>query len=143
MGVVDEVFEFLEDEGVSGGATGWKTFRRRIPDEGPGSDQCIAIAEDGGTQPEMSAQSGMGDSAMADTGVFITVRAEAWDGDASFAKAQEIWSALHGLRDVVLGGSGSATYFRVRALTSEPVFAGYDDQGRPRHTIGFRFLKLV
>jgi hypothetical protein len=100
------------------------------------------VSEDGGVSPEIRESAGIGDSALEDPGVMVTVRAKAWDGDASRAKADAILSALHGQRNIVLF-AGSDTYLRIRAQTPEPIFAGFDDQGRPLHTISFRMLRLV
>jgi len=46
---------------------------------------------------------------------------------------------LHGLKAVELV-SGGGLYFGIRALTPEPVFAGFDSRGRPLHTVAFRLL---
>jgi Bacteriophage minor capsid protein len=139
---VDDVFAFLESEGLAGGSTEWNLLVRRVMDA-PAANQCVIVAEDGGDLPELEADAGIGDSAVRNIGVLVTVRAEPWDSDAGFAKAYAIWSALHSLRDVVLGGSGATVYLRVRALTPEPIFAGYDDQGRPLHTVALRLLRLA
>jgi len=100
-------------------------------------DAAVVVGEDGGAQPEIAAPAGIGDSAMGDAGVLVTVRAAQWKSNDSFAKAAEILVALHGLLDVMVG---STQYLRVVALTSEPVFAGFDEQGRPLHTVAFRLL---
>lgn len=142
MSGVADVYTFLETQGLAGGVTGWDLLRRRVMDT-PSLDQSVVVLEDGGFEPELPADEGIGDSALGDPGVIVQVRGKAWDGDASFAKAQAILAALHGLRNVALGGSGADVYLRVRAMTSEPVFAGFDDQGRPMHTVGLRLLKLL
>lgn len=143
MGVVDDLYTFILNGGLAGGATGWQLLRRRMADkESGGVEQQVVISEDGGDQAEIKVASGIGDSALSDPGALITVRAAAWDSDASSAKAAALYAALHGLLSSSLVGGGSV-YFRVRALTAEPVFAGYDDQGRPIHTISLRLLKLV
>ncbi len=138
--VVDDVFHYITEHGIAGESTDWALLRRRMMDA-PVSDQLVVVAEDGGNLPEIADGAGIGDSAMQDVGVLITVRGAAWDSDASLTKAQEILTSLHGLRSTVLGSSGGPLYLRVRAMTSEPVFAGYDDTGRPRHTIALRLLR--
>lgn len=140
MSAVDDVYTYLETQGIAGGSTGWDLLRRRVMDS-PAADKLIVLTEDGGAQPEISEDSGIGDAAVQDAGVLVNVRAAAWDGDASREKADEILQALHGLRNEALGGSGADVYLRVRAMTAEPVFAGFDDQGRPHHTVGLRLLK--
>lgn len=139
MPTVNDVSSFLEQEGLVGGSSGWDVVRRRLSDQ-PIPDQVVVVSEDGGPPPEIPADEGLGDSALADRGVLVTVRAAAWDSDASSEKASAILTALHGLRSTTVG---STLYYRVRALTSEPVFAGFDNAGRPVHTIAFRLLAAL
>jgi hypothetical protein len=115
--------------------------RRRMTDAAVG-DRVVVVTEDGGSLPEI-VDVGIGDSAMMDVGVLLMVRAAQWDGDASFVKAAAVLTALHGLRNVTVGGSGTPMYYRVRARTGEPVFAGYDEKGRPLHTVGVMLLRAV
>ncbi len=137
MDFVQDVYDYLEAEGITGGSTAWEVQRRRVQDE-PVLNQVVVLTEDGGPPPELKAAEGIGDSALQDMGVHVLVRAAQWDSDASYAKADEIYEALHGLQNVVLGSS-SMTYMRVKAQ-SIPVFIGFDSQGRPRHTISFSLL---
>jgi hypothetical protein len=104
----------------------------------PAENQLVVVSEDGGPPPEIAETEGIGDSAFHDVGVHVLVRAVAWDSDASLDKAAEIFTALHGKRNIVVGSS--TTYLRVRARTPEPLFLGFDEQGRPRHTIAFLLL---
>lgn len=136
MGVVDDVYAYLETEALAGGVTAWGLVRRRESDS-PHPDQLVIVTEDGGPPPEIGAASGIGDAAMKDVGVQVMVRAGPWDSDASRAKAQAILDALHSLRATEIG---SVTYTRVRALAPEPVFLGFSTDGRPRHTVSFRLL---
>ena len=138
MSAVDDVYAYLIDQGIAGGSTAWSLARRRLMDA-PAEDQIVVLMEDGGTAPEIPTDEGLGDSALQDAGVHATVRAGAWDSDASVAKAIEIYDALHGLLDTEVG---STTYMRVRARTAEPVFLDFDDKGRPRHTVAFLLLAL-
>ncbi len=142
MSAVDDVFTYLgpsPGQGLAGGATGWALVRRRMGDPPTFADQAVVVAEDGGPTPEIKAASGIGAAAVQDPGVLVTVRAGAWDGDASKVKAAAILAALHGKLNIQLV-SGGTTYYRVRAMTPEPIFAGFDETGRPRHTIAFRLL---
>ena len=139
MGVVADVYSYLEAQGLAGGSTDWTLLRRRLVDD-PASDQIVVLTEDGGLAPECGATEGIGDSALQDVGIQVAVRAGPWDGDAGAAKAQEILTALHGLRDTTLG---SHTYRRVRAQTPEPIFLGFDARGRPRHTLSLYLLRDV
>lgn len=140
MSTVDELFTFIEDQGLAGGSTEWTLLRRRIMDA-PANDRLVVVTEDGGLEAEIAAQEGIGDAALADPAVMVTVRAEAWNGDATAQKAAAIFAALHGRQGTLI--SGGASYLRVRAQTPEPVFAGYDERGRPMHTVSFRLLRAV
>jgi hypothetical protein len=105
--------------------------------DSPAADQLVVVSEDGGPLPEIKEAQGIGDAALEDLGVMVRVRAKAWEGDESLLKAQEVLDALHGLRAAMVG---SREYLRVRALTPEAIFAGFDDDGRPHHTVAFRML---
>jgi len=137
---VDDVFAFIQLFGLAGLQTGWSLFRRRMADKPTSLDRAVVVSEDGGPQPEIKEAAGIGDSALRDVGVMVSVRAGAWDSDASKDKAFAILAALHGLMNALVGAT---TYNRVRALTPEPIFAGFDDTGRPRHTIAFRLLRAA
>lgn len=108
--------------------------------DAPAKDQLVVVTEDGGPLPEIPETEGMGDSAFGDIGVLLTVRAAQFDSDASETKAADIFDELHGKRDLTMGAT---TYLRVRARTPEPVFAGFDDQGRPQHTLAFMLLTPI
>ena len=146
MGAVADVGTYLTAQGLVGGLTGWDLIRRRIMDT-PVKDTVVVLMEDGGPPPEYKPVGGdaedafgIGDAALKDVGVHVLVRAQEWDSDASLAKAQAIFDALHGRRGITLG---STMYLRIAAMTPEPIFTGYDEQGRPRHTIAFRLLSGV
>ena len=134
MSVVNDVHAYLAN------AIGGEIFRRREADLPEMGDAITVIYEDGGAPPEMPAAAGIGDSALGEVGVLITCRAGPWDGDASRTRAQACLDALHGLKAVTLGNT---YYLGVRALTTEPVFAGFDATGRPRHTVAFRLLREI
>lgn len=137
MSVVDDVQTRLASQSLVDGSTGWPSSRRMVHDE---TDKLVVITEDGGPPPEIAAGTGIGDSARGDVGVHVLVRGEPGDGDASAAKAQAILDDLHSVRDTTIGAT---SYGRVRALTPEPVFAGYDEKHRPQHTVAFRMLRDI
>jgi hypothetical protein len=141
VAAVDDVFEYIKAQNIAGGGSGWTLLRRRITDTTV--DQTVVVTEDGGNPPEIPQASGIGDSALEDPGVMVTVRGKAWDSDASRDKADDVLLALHGKIGIVLSPPNGDTYLRIRAQTPAPIFAGYDDQGRPLHTISFRMLRLV
>lgn len=133
-----DVYNYLIAQNLAGGATGWDLLRRKVMDD-PVGDQLVVVSEDGGSTPELPVTSGLGNAPLVTKGVLVTVRATQNDGDASFTKANAILAALHGLRGVELV-SGGGLYYSIRAMTGEPVFAGYDDRERPMHTVAFRLL---
>lgn len=139
MGIVADVQKYLQQLGiVDDSSDEWPSVRRRVHD---GSDRLVIITEDGGFEPETPAPEGsLGDSALKEPAVQVRVRAEKWNGDAAFAKAQEIFDALHGLLRVELNGT---YYMRIKAQTPQPLFIGYDDSGRPEFTISFRAVTPV
>jgi len=136
MGVVDDVQDRLQAQGIVDGATGWPSVRRREHD---GSDRLVRIIEDGGPSPEFPADSGLGDAAIEDPGVQVMVRGTKTDGgDAVVAKATEIKNDLHGLQAVTLNGT---LYHRIRAMTPDPISIPEDGRGRPLATIAFRLMR--
>lgn len=136
MGIVTDVQDFLENESLIGGGTGWVSVQRLLHDDE--GDRIVVISEDGGPLPEVPSAGGVGEAALADVGVHFMVRAGPEDSEASFDMAQAILDALHGTIHATLNGQ---EYIRGRALTGEPIFAGFDDRRRPTHTIAFRFLR--
>lgn len=129
MNGVQDVYDFILAEGLAGGATGWALVRRNIEDH-PG-DQLVGVTEDGGSPPEM------GSAAVREPGVQVRVRGAANDGDGVQAKAEAIFSALHGLANAVSVGGG--TYLRVEAMTSGPVMFR-DDKKRWNATTTYMLL---
>ena len=141
MAAIDDVFEYIKSQNIAGGTTGWTILRRAIVDTAP--DQLVMVQEDGGFPPEVPTADGIGDSALEEPAVMVTVRAKAMDGDASRDKADEVLLALHGKLGAQLVSPNGDTYLRIKAQTPAPIFAGFDDQKRPLHTISFRMLRLV
>jgi hypothetical protein len=136
MSTLSDLSTYLIAQGIVGGSTEWAIKHRRTMDS-PVTDQLVTLIEDGGPPPEISTATGIGDEAQHDIGVLVTIRGNAWKGDTNYTKAMEIFDELHGKRDITLV---SKLYLRIRAMTPEPVFLGFDDQGRPRHTIAFLLL---
>lgn len=134
MGVVSDVQAYLQAQGLVDGATDWPSVRRRVHDQ---SNRLVVLTEDGGPEPEIPRAEGLGSGAMKVPGVQVLVRGDPWDGDAALAKARAIHDALHGLAGVTMG---EATYSGVRAMTPEPVFLGFEENGRPQFTVAFRLL---
>lgn len=137
MGAVADVQAYLRDQDLVDGSTGWTSVQRFMSDV---ADRIVVVTEDGGASPEARTASGMGEAALGEAGVQIMVRAEARASDVTYAKAQAIIDALHGLGPTTIG---SRTYKRTLSLTLEPVSAGFDDTERPIHTCSFRLTRRV
>lgn len=131
MGVVDDVQAHLAAAGLVDGETGWLSIRGALVDT---QDQVVGITEDGGSTPETSRATGIGDAALKAPGALVTVRAARRKRDDAFNQAQAIWDELHGKNSETLNGTD---YLSVRARTPEPVFAGQDDSERPIYTVAF------
>lgn len=136
MGAVSDVVAFLALAGIVDGASTWPSVRRKMRE---GSNKLVMVKEDGGPPPGVPSATGVGSAALKDPGVLVTVRGAPDKGDAASAKAQEIFDALVVADETI----GTGYYLRVAALTSEPVFVGWDEKSRPIFTIGFRLLASV
>jgi len=135
MGAVADVVAFLALAGIVDGSSTWPSIRRKMHE---GSDKLVMVKEDGGPPPGVPSATGVGSAALKDPAVLVTVRGAPDKGDAASAKALEIFNAL-----VVADEDLGTGYLRVAALTSAPVFVGYDKKSRPIMTIGFRMMDLV
>lgn len=131
MTVVTDVQAYLATLDIVDGSSDWVSVRGVLYD---GTDQLVAIRNDGGGVPEMGTAEGLGSAAFRDPRVHITVRGAPHDRDGSEAKAQEIYDALHGLFAATLGVT---EYHRVMAETP-PIEVGQDGNARPIHTVAFR-----
>ena len=137
MGLVDDVYARLESEAIAGSSTDWSLFRRRLNDS---AQQQVVLTEDGGFEPETWSAEGIGDSALEEPAIQVRVRGNPWDRDGAYAKAMEVMRSLHSiLRETV----GETIYLRIKAQTSEPVFIGFDEKGRPGFTQSFRAVRPV
>lgn len=139
MSAVADVQTYLAAQGLVDGATQWPSVRRTMGDDADPDQpsRLVGIMEDGGPPPDIPADQGVGVAADVDPGVQVLVRGAPWDGDGCVAQCEAIRTALHGLQDATLGAT---TYIRVRAMTPQPVWLGYDGKGRPTCSVAFRLL---
>jgi hypothetical protein len=136
MSVVEDFQAYLEDASLIGGQTGWQSVRRRMLDD---VDRIVCLTEDGGPEPETPAPEGsMGDAALSEPAFQVRVRADRHDSDMAFNMARQINDLLHGLLREQVNGTW---YQRVKAQTTEPVFIGFDERGRPEFTQSFRAVR--
>ena len=131
MSVVADVQSYLASLDIVDGSSDWTSVRGVLHD---GVDRLVAIKGDGGPQPEIGTDEGLGSAAYRDPRVHITIRGQPHDRDAAEEKADEIFGVLHGLFAVTMGVT---EYHRVRAETP-PIEVGQDDRARPRFTVAFR-----
>jgi len=124
--MADEVLDFLEAQGLIGGATGWTGFAHGMP---PDPDQVIVLYETGGSPPEMRPQ-GSTETLLDQITFQIRGRGSAHGDQALRGMMGEVYRALH---DGDLGDQ----YTMVRALQSGPLSLGHDEQSRPEMTINF------
>lgn len=139
MGLVADLYGLLEAEGLAGSGTDWDLTERRSGDS-PLRDRLVTISEDGGPEPEVPTSEGIGDGAMMEVGGLIKVRGNPGEGIEAATKAEAIHALLHGrLRQTM----GDHYYERVKAMTGEPVFIGWDSRDRPEFTTAFRAYREV
>lgn len=135
MGVVSDVQAYLGAEGLVDGTTAWPSVRRRLHDEA--GDRLVVLTEDGGVTGGRDAPSGLGSDALARPGFQVLVRGAPWDSDSALEQAIALRGALDSVIDRELA---EQHYLTIRARTPEPVFTGFDDQGRPQFTTSFLAL---
>jgi len=132
MSAVADVIAYLAATGLVDGSTSWTSSPRLVHDE---VDRLVVVAEDGGPAPELGG--GSFDGPIRTEGVRVVVRGSCYEGDAAAAKATEIRDALHGLAGETLGAT---RYEGVWAMTSAPVWIGFDENRRPEFSTGFRLM---
>ena len=134
---VRDVQLWMQEVGLVDGSTDWPSVERLLHDE---SERLVVLTDDGGREPELPAAAGLGSAAIGDAGVEIIVRGEAEGPEETQEKAQEILDALHGQFNV---GMGYGSYLRVKSLTSQPAFIGYDERRRPVFRVAVRLARRV
>lgn len=138
---MDDVQDHLQSEGLVDGSSTWPSVRRQEVDDKGESGRLVIIMEDGGPTPEIPASAGIGDSALGEPGVQVRVRGAPHESDEAEAQCQAIIDELHGKLNATIG---STLYHRIMAQTTEPVWAGYDeDDRRPNFTASFLMLRDV
>ena len=103
-------------------------------------DHQLVITADGGDQPQIPANDGIGDVARQRDGIQILCRSDPNNGDQALSLLETIYDALHGLNATTLGDT---TYIGVRARTAAPVPLGSDDKGRSMFSHSYLLHRLV
>lgn len=133
--LITDVIDFLEDEGLIGGETGWAGYEGYLP---PEPDQVIVVFETGGFPPEVK-RNGSTEQEYDEPTFQILGRGDGFGNAALRDKMGTVYRALH---DSELSpASGDPQYVFVYALQSGPFPLGLDDNDRPRLTWNFKALR--
>lgn len=133
--MVDDVLDFLADEGLIGGATGWTAAYGHLP---PTPDQVIVVFETPGLPPE-KAQTGSSETEYDEPGFQIRGRGAEYGMEALRTLMGQIYRALHG--SSLSPATGDPAYVFVFAEQSGPLTLGLDDASRPGLTWNFRCMR--
>lgn len=128
MAVDADIGQHLTDQGIVGGATGWRLALGWIP---PRPDRIVAVTTSGGYPS--AAKVGL-DYPTVQVRVRATSRA---DVDAGVAKAEAIYLALDHAGPVTING----TSYRDIQAEQYPMDLGEDENRRPEWSVNFRCLK--
>ena len=123
--LVTDVLDFLEAEGLVGGASGWVRATDYLP---PDPDKIIAVFPTPGLEPELI-KDGSAEQKYDDLGFQVRGRAEAHDWPALEARMGQVFRALHG--STLAPSTGDPAYVLIRAVQSGPLPLGLDQGDRP------------
>lgn len=129
--LITDVLDFLEDQGLVAGATGWTRAAGFMP---PSPDKVVAVFETPGEPPEM-VKAGSAETKYDTPGFQVRVRAGNFDYAAARAKIGAIYRALHG--STLAPATGDPAYLLVRGVQSGPLPLGLDQANRPDMTWNF------
>lgn len=121
MSYIDDITQYLEDEGV--GTIGTDLFKSYMPDRGDGTS--VAVLERGGTEP---------DPYLPTKEPTFQVLVRANDFSTGRTKLDAVRSALHRTANLSQGD----TYFYFILATSEGGHIGRNDRGQDEFSINFR-----
>lgn len=133
--LVNDILDYLEDEGVIGGATGWTGAFGYMP---PDPDKVIVVFESVGDPPE-KAQPGSDEIEYDLPGFQIRGRGAKFGYEALRTKMGEVYRALHG--SSLAPATGEPAYIDVLAVQSGPLPMGMDNNSRPELTWNFRCMR--
>lgn len=133
--LVTDVLDFLGDQGIIDGGTGWTGFAGYLP---PDPDQVIVVYETPGSDPELI-PAGSVETAYDEPGFQVRGRGAEFGYAALRDKMGAIYRALHGSE--LAPASGDPAYVLVRAVQSAPLPLGLDDNSRPHFTWNFLALR--
>jgi len=121
--MLDDILDFLEDEGHVSGSSGWVGV---AGDEPPSPDACITVRETGGPPPEQPPEGSS--ETMQDQVTFqVRGRGEKEGYELLRTKMGDIYGSLH-------GGDLGTDFLEVRATQGAPFYIGRDNSDRPLMT---------
>ncbi len=124
--LADEIAQHLDDQAVTGGATGWEARTGRLTES---QDQLVLVTETAGEAPEAG-------SDLERPGFQVLVRGAVDGVTAARAKADEILGQLHRF----IGTAGGKPYVGVLA-TGQPFIVAWDDRKRPVLATNYRTMR--
>lgn len=133
--LVTDVLDFLEDEGLIGGETGWGRAAGYLPDS---PNQMIAVFETPGALPESKSASSI-ETEYDEPAFQVRGRGDKFGYEALRTKMGAIYRALHGSE--LSPASGDPVYVFVYARQSGPFPLGLDENNRPGLTWNFTALR--
>ena len=133
--LITDVLDYLVDQGLIGGATGWSEAAGYLP---PTPDQIIAVYETHGLPPELKPV-GSAEIEYDMPGFQVRGRAGRFGYSALRTKMGEVYRALHG--SSLAPATGDPMYVQVIAVQSGPLPMGLDDLSRPGMTWNFTAMR--
>lgn len=128
--LVTEVLDYLEAQGLIGGATGWTRAAGFLP---PDPDKVVAVYVTPGFPPEI-VRDGSTETAYDEPGFQVRGRGAVHGYSELENKMRAIYTSLHGVPI-------AANYVLVRATQSAVLPLGLDEKGRPGMTWNFEAVR--
>lgn len=133
--LLKDVLDFLEEEGLIGGSTGWARAAGFLP---PTPNKVIVVYESSGEPPELLSQ---GNNPLDyDRPAFqVRGRGDVHGYEALREKMGAIFRALHGSQ--LSPATGDPEYVGIWGIQSGPLPLGLDENSRPELTWNFRAIR--
>jgi len=127
MALLEDINTKLEADSVTGGATGWTVRIGPMTDQ---IDQLVVLAETGGFPPDQFGSTLSGEQTFQ-----VRVRAGRRRYDTARSKMQDVFNSLN--------ASTISGHFYTYALSSGPLFMGFDANERPEFVQNFKVRKAL
>lgn len=130
-----DVLNFLQEEGLIGGSTGWAMASNYMPDD---QNQVVAVFDTPGERPD-TAPDGSTETEY-DYGRFqVRVRGAQYGGGPARTLIGQIYRALHNSN--LNPTTGDPVYIYVYGIQSSPLPLGLDDASRPGFSWNFEYMR--